>query len=943
MKFTVKSSLPFWLFMVLAAWLWGSGSPDPAAAAESPLPTPSPDEVALMKKAMPPSPAVEPKHPRRLLVVELSKGYRHASIPYWSRVLVLMGEQTGAYTAEVTTDLTRLKPESLREFDAVCFNNTTRLAIEDPEIRTGLMDFLKGGKGIIGIHAATDNFYNWPEMAAVMGGTFIGHPWTAGGTWTARIDDPDHPLMAAFRDPQVLKRQAGMNLPEAVFQLTESGFRVQDEIYRTRAPLYSRTKLRVLMSLDMTAPENLKPEQVKPDDRDIGLSWIRNVGNGRLFYGSLGHNPHITWIPVILRHYLDGIQFALGDLEVEARPPFSLAMEAIAKYAYGDNREPLAQISDAVRATAAMPESRALIEQAFIDFLKSDASLAGKSFICRQLSLVGSDACISTLAAMLPDPKTSDIARYTLESLEGEKVDAALRNALNTTSGREQIGIIGSLGQRRDAKAVPALSNLVFNQEDPQVAAAAIAALGQIATPDAIRSLQNAKDSAGGELRDQLLDAYLRCADTLADAGRKAEAMEIYREVFRPEEPEMIRNAALRGMVFVAGEDAADLLTDVLSQDNPEMQSAAISLAANLKDPAVTAMLAAQLPRLAPRQQIQLLAALGERGDPKAAPAVVKMLTSPNPEVRETALQQLATLGNASTVPILAQTAAHAEGNEQKQARESLYRLRGTEIDREILRRLESAEPPEKVELITAAGERGIEDAVPLLLQAAARSDRSVRREALAVVAELGDPPQIPKLLELLQNASGSSDRRGIEKAVTSILHRSQNEGIASVVAAARRDAEPEVTATLVAILGATGSPEALPVLQNALTSSDPGIWRAATRALAEWPTAKPMPQLLDIAASTDDLSRHVLAMRSYIALAGRPDNRSVAASVDLLRRALQTARRPEEKTSILGLLPKFAGPEALNLAESQLSDPTLAEEAQLTLNRIREAMAAQP
>jgi hypothetical protein len=86
------------------------------------------------------------------------------------------------------------------------------------------------GKGLIGVHAATDNFYDWPEGASMVGGLFSGHPWGGGGTWAFKIDEPDHPLTRAFGG---------------------KGFKLRDEIYQFKDP-YARNDRRVLLSLDLS-------------------------------------------------------------------------------------------------------------------------------------------------------------------------------------------------------------------------------------------------------------------------------------------------------------------------------------------------------------------------------------------------------------------------------------------------------------------------------------------------------------------------------------------------------------------------------------------------------------------------------------------------------------------------------------------------------------------
>jgi hypothetical protein len=402
------------------------------------------------------------------------------------------------------------------------------------------MNFVKGGKGIVGIHAATDNFNDWPEAMEMMGGKFTGHPWRANGTWAIKIDEPDHPLTKAFKG---------------------KGFKINDEIYRTDPPLYSRDKQLVLMSLDVSDPTTRNVDGFKPTDTDTGISWVKNWGEGRMFYCSLGHNDHIFWNRAILRHYLDGIQFAFGDYKVDIKPKSMISsgkgsemeelLEKVKTYDWGQSRLALTEISDRVRQAHGSPAELKRIEEGLLEVLNSDATRAGKQFVCRQLSIIGTKQSIPALGKMLTDEETSDMARYALERIPGAAVNEALRKALRKAKGKPRVGIINSLGQRRDKRAVRALSKLI-SDPDKVAAGAAAAALGRIAGSGATKTLAKAKDATSGKLRMLVLDAYLRCADQLAAQGKKTEALAVYKELQKKDMPKPIRTAALRGVIDVA-------------------------------------------------------------------------------------------------------------------------------------------------------------------------------------------------------------------------------------------------------------------------------------------------------------------------------------------------------------------------------------------------------
>ena len=211
----------------------------------------------------------------------------------------MLGEKTGAFTVTLSRDKADFNAENLAQYDGILLNNTTglKLAVEQKQ---ALLDFVNHGKGLIGIHAASDNFGDWPEGVALIGGQFDQHPWTGGGTWAFKLDDPAHPVNKSFEG---------------------KGFILKDEIYQIKGP-YSHATHRELISLDMSDERNHKVDQTKihRTDGDFPVAWLKQTGKGRVFYCSLGHNPEVYWHPAVVAHYLAGIQYALGDMACSDAP-----------------------------------------------------------------------------------------------------------------------------------------------------------------------------------------------------------------------------------------------------------------------------------------------------------------------------------------------------------------------------------------------------------------------------------------------------------------------------------------------------------------------------------------------------------------------------------------------------------------------------------------------
>ena len=255
-------------------------------------------ELRRIEKALPEKATAIPAKPRKVLVFWLCEGYFHKSIPVANKAIEMMGRKTGAFETVTSNNMNDFSVKKLAEFDAVVFNSTSMLDFKESSQREALMDFAKGGKGIIGIHAAIDNFYTWPEAAEMMGAIFVNHPWTANGIWAVRNAEPNHPLNAAFNG---------------------KGFKIKDELYRSK-PLKLKENCRVLLTLDMKDPATKNARGANANDVNMPLDWIRNYGKGRVFYCGLGHNNGVFYRQAILQHLLDGIQFAIGDLKVDATP-----------------------------------------------------------------------------------------------------------------------------------------------------------------------------------------------------------------------------------------------------------------------------------------------------------------------------------------------------------------------------------------------------------------------------------------------------------------------------------------------------------------------------------------------------------------------------------------------------------------------------------------------
>ncbi len=139
------------------------------------------------------------------------------------------------------------------------------------------------------------------------------------------------------------------------------------------------------------------------------------------------------------------------------------------------------------------------------------------------------------------------MARYALERINAPEAGAALRDALGTANGNQKIGVINSVGSRRDAVAVAPLAKLL-RSDDPAINRAAALALGAIGTAEAAGVLQTALPTANGD-RQFVVDALLSCAESLLQNDKEAEATGIYKALSGDQQPRLVRLAATRGLL----------------------------------------------------------------------------------------------------------------------------------------------------------------------------------------------------------------------------------------------------------------------------------------------------------------------------------------------------------------------------------------------------------
>ena len=169
-----------------------------------------------------------------------------------------------------TDDLNDLNETTLGRYDAlVIYANWEFLR---PAQETALLNYIKSGHGLAGIHCASACFGNSKEYIRLLGGKFVRH---ASAVFRAKSIDQQHEIT---RD-----------LPE---------FEAWDETY---------------------VHDELSPDKTVLQERDgEPWTWIRKEGGGRVFYTAAGHDERTWGKPAYQELLYRGIMWAAGP-EAKAR------------------------------------------------------------------------------------------------------------------------------------------------------------------------------------------------------------------------------------------------------------------------------------------------------------------------------------------------------------------------------------------------------------------------------------------------------------------------------------------------------------------------------------------------------------------------------------------------------------------------------------------------
>lgn len=575
--------------------------------------------------------------------------------------------------------------------------------------------------------------------------------------------------------------------------------------------------------------------------------------------------------------------------------------------------------------------SRQEKERKLIAVLQSDAAGGDKAITCKQLAVYGSPEAVPALAALLADEHLSSWARIALEAIPGPAADKALREATSKVNGMLLVGVINSIGVRRDAQAVDVLAGKL-KDSNADVASAAAVALGHIGGEQAAKALEPYLTSAPDDVRSAVAEGCILCAERCLNEQKNAEAVRLYDAVRQAKvaKPRMLD--ATRGAILARGTAGVPMLIEQLKSQDKGQFRVGLRVARELGGREVTEALAAEMERLEAERRPALLLALADRHDAAVLPTVVKAAGNGSGQLRITAVGILERLGGVSSVPVLLEAAAGGDSGLSQAAVTALAKLPGADVDADLLARLPQATGRTRQALIDLAGKRQLEGALPAVMLSLEDADAGIRGAAVQTVGVLGSDKQAGDLVRLLQKTQSAGERADQEKALLTVSGRGGAKSVPHLLPLMQSS---EVALRMIGLhaLAIAGGADALAAVKSAINDRDEAVQDEAVRTLSTWPNNWPgdagaAEPLLALAKTGRKPSHQVLGVRGYLQYVRGDAKLSDSERVARVGDVTALIKRPEEKRLAIAVVSVVPTGGALELLTTLAADPAVTEEA---------------
>ncbi len=565
-------------------------------------------------------------------------------------------------------------------------------------------------------------------------------------------------------------------------------------------------------------------------------------------------------------------------------------------------------------------------EPDLIAVLQSDSPGGDKALACKRLAIFGSKAAVPELAKLLGDDTLSSWSRIALEAIPGKESDMALRTAAATLRGRLLIGVINSIGVRRDADSVGMLITKLKGEQDVEVASACAVALGKIGGKTASDALRKSLVTSTGKLKSAIAGGCVLCAERALGEGDDATAIKIYDEVRTSDVPSQRIVEATRGAILARKQDGIPLLLEQFRSGDKKLFQVALTTVREIPGREVGVALVAELGRATPQRAALMVQALADLKGSVDLATILQVAFSGPKEVRLAAIGAIGRIGDASCVAPLLNIALENDKELLQAAKGALVDIQDEGVSKEIIAKLPTASGEMQALLINVVGLRRIE-ATAELIKALDHSDAKIRAAALDSLGRTVVQGRLGLLIEQVVAPKHAGDALPAQQALKmAAVRMPDREACAAELASAIPKSPTEIKTVLLEIEAVVGGAKALQTVALAAKDNDPALKDVCSRLLGDWMSIDAAPVLLDLATNGPADKFQTRAMRGYIRIA-RQFVMQDTDRVEMCTKALAAARQPAEQKLVVDVLKRYPSIGTLRLAIQAASTPELKED----------------
>jgi len=576
-------------------------------------------------------------------------------------------------------------------------------------------------------------------------------------------------------------------------------------------------------------------------------------------------------------------------------------------------------------------DSRKIAVNAYRKALSSLTGVQHKAFILSQFDVIGNDEAVPEIAQFLTNEALADAASRALAKINTDLSKNTLLKALSSASGRAKLSVIAALGHTDLKAASPVLIGILNSATDPNLSKITLAALAQLGDPASEPVLQKAAAKAGYAYdATNALSSYLVFANKMLNKD-KATAVKIANDL-KDKPSANVRIAALE--IMAAAAPSTPYFAEALKDPSFAYRAAALKAALPYFKAEETAVWLKELKKADAPTQVLLLHFLADANAQQALPAMLKLTTSKEQEVRYVAINTAASLGQERVLSDFLKRMKKADASDLQVYSDAILKMKGESITKIVAEALPKTTPNVQITLVNILAAKAATSQSQAVFKELTNRDLQVQLAAYGALKQVASAEQLPQLYVLLNENKTAEQTRAVQAAIISALKTSAKEGQVEGVLTKMKASPAAQQALYYPILASLGGKQALSTINDEFKNGSNEVKRAALNSLTSWTNFEAAQTLINIARTSKDDATLDQAVKGYLKLVKAanllPEQRLLC-----LKNAMEVAKTTAQKQQILKDAEQAKTFNTLVFASNYLNEAGLQQNAATTVMNV--------